>query len=56
MHMLCPQLFEVPSAVQNKVWPSGVPRGGVGVFKLPPPEIPNDLQNLAKLNPICENC
>ena len=34
---------------------SGVPRGGVGVFK-PPPQIPKALQNRAKLNPICENC
>jgi len=30
---------------------SGVPRG-VGVFKLPRPEIPKALQNRAKLNPI----
>jgi len=34
---------------------SGVPRGGVGVFK-PPSKIPKAPQNRAKLNPICENC
>ena len=37
------------------VWSSGVPRGGLGVFKPPPPEILKALQNRAKLNPICEN-
>ena len=31
---------------------SGVPGGGFGVFKLPPPEIPKALQNCAKLNQI----
>jgi len=32
---------------------SGVPRkeGGVGGFNPPPPEIPKDLQNRAKLKP-----
>jgi len=34
-------------------------RGGVEEFKPPPPEIPNALQNRAKLNPIVKtvkNC
>ena len=38
---------------------SGVPRGGFGMFKPPPPEIPKALQNRAKLNPIVKtvkNC
>ena len=38
---------------------SGVPRGGVGCSKPPPPEIPKVLQNRAKLNPIVktvQNC
>ena len=38
---------------------SGVPRGGSGVFKSPPPEILKALQNRAKLNPIVKtvkNC
>ena len=30
-------------------------RGGVWGLQSPP-EIPKDLQNHAKLNPICENC
>ena len=45
---------------ENKltIWTSGVPRGG-GEVQTPPPEIPKDLQNHAKLNPIVKtvkNC
>ena len=54
-------LFNSEKAVRRQtviVLGSGVPSGGLGVFK-PPPEIPKAHQNRAKLNPfskIVKNC
>ena len=42
----------VPAAPSHRYkWQAVTYRGGFGVFKPPPPEIPKALQNLAKLNP-----
>jgi len=48
--IICTVANKSDISVQEKFQYSGLPRGGVGVFK--PPEIPKAFQNRTKLNPI----
>jgi len=53
------QVWKISPPTRIRLPTSGIPRGGVCVFKPPPPEIPKVLHNHAKLNPIVKtvkNC